>query len=398
MSARVARRLRSLVALCACLVVGCAPSVVRYDRAAVAASLDQGDSVALVLGDFPLLKVIDGDTIRVAGLDASLRLLGLDTEETFKRKSEWMAFDKGWERYLAEAQAKTKSPVKIPTPLGEEAKKFAEKFFEGVNVVRLERDHPKEIRDFYNRYLAYVLVEKDGKTYNYNVECVRAGMSPYFSKYGYSRRFHREFVEAQEEARKHQRGIWDPGKQHYTDYDRRLEWWDRRAEFIKSFEAEAADHSNWIVLTHWDAIDRLQGKVGREVVVLGSVGDIRETAGPTKILLSRRRTGSLPLIFFDKDVLQKSGAVEAKGEFIRARGVITKYFNKYKKQDELQIVVTAPAQIDRSPLAPGAEGPADAAEAPTEAVPEASSEPDAAAAPADGEAPPERPAPPAPAN
>lgn len=383
MNRRDARTLRSLLFFVVAFVVGCAPTVRRFDRASIAASLDKGDDVALVLGEFPLTKVVDGDTIRVAGLDASLRLLGLDTEETFKRKSEWMEFDKGWERYLAEAQAKSRSPVKIPTPMGEEAKKFAEKFFQGVRIVRLERDHPKEIRDFYNRYLAYVIVEKDGKTYNYNVECVRAGMSPYFSKYGYSRRFHKDFVAAQEEARKAQRGIWDPSKQHYPDYDVRLAWWNRRGDFIKAFEEESKDKSNWIVLTHWDAIDRLQGKVGREVVVLGSIGDIRETAGPTKILLSRRRSGSLPLIFFDKQVLEKSGAVEARGEFVRARGVITKYFNKYKKQDELQIVVTMPGQIDRKLTAPDFAAEA----APDGAVPEASPTPDAAA-PAEGAAPP----------
>ena len=40
-----------------------------------------------------IASVIDGDTIRVDGLDASMRLLGLDTEETFKRKSEWRDFD-----------------------------------------------------------------------------------------------------------------------------------------------------------------------------------------------------------------------------------------------------------------------------------------------------------------
>lgn len=372
-------------ALVAAALVACTPVVRRFDRASVAASLAQGDRVALTLGTFPLTKVVDGDTIRVAGLDASLRLLGLDTEETFKRKSEWMAFDKGWERYLADAQAKTRSPVKIPTPMGEEAKKFAEAFFTGVREVRLERDHPKEIRDFYNRYLAYVMVEKDGKTYNYNVECVRAGMSPYFSKYGYSRRFHAEFVAAQEEARAAKRGIWDPTKQHYPDYDRRLAWWNRRGDFIKAFEEQAGEHNNWIVLTHWDAIDRLQAKVGREVVVLGAVGDIRETAGPTKILLSRRRTGSLPLIFFNKDVLARSGAIEAKGEFIVAHGVITKYFNKYTKRDELQIVVNMPGQIEREikvaedmPAEPGPEGqePEDSsAEPPVEAPAEAPAEP-----------------------
>ncbi|MDC0715729.1 thermonuclease family protein [Nannocystis bainbridge] len=377
-----------LLVVAAAAALACNPVVHRFDRTTVAASLSKGNDAALVIGEFPLMKVTDGDTIRVAGLDASMRLLGLDTEETFKRKSEYMEFDKGWERYLAEAQAKTKSPVKIPTPMGEEAKKYAEAFFHGVRTVRLERDHPKEIRDFYNRYLAYVFVEKDGKTYNYNVECVRAGMSPYFSKYGYSRRFHKEFVAAQEEARAAKRGIWDPSKQHYTDYDRRLEWWNRRGDFIQAFELQAADHPNWIVLTHWDALDRLQGKVGREVVILGAIGDVRETAGPTKVLLSRRRTGSLPLIFFDKDVLARSGAVEARGEFVVARGVITKYFNKYKKQDELQIVVTMPGQIQREVLAPvdETETKADAEPAP-EPAPQDSPAPEGAADVAEPEAP-----------
>lgn len=340
-----------------CLVVAaallalpaCGQSVRRFDRTTVLAGLED-EQLGLVLGEFPLTRVIDGDTIRVDGLDASMRLLGLDTEETFKRKSEWQAFEKGWTVYLAEAQSKTKSPVKIPTPLGEDAKKFAKKFFDGVRTVQLERDHPKEIRDFYNRYLTYVFVVKDGKRLNYNVECVRAGMSPYFSKYGYSRRFHAEFVAAQDEARKAQRGIWDPNRQHYPDYDRRLEWWNRRGDYIQRFERDAADRKNYVVLTHWDAFDRLQGLLGREVVVLGAVGDIRKGAtGPTRVMLSRRRTASFPLIFFDKDVLERSTVEAAKGEYIRAHGIVAKYRNKYTGQDQLQIVVTMPTQIEREP-------------------------------------------------
>lgn len=339
---------------------GCGKAVQRFDRNTVLAGLDEPD-IGLVLGAFPLTKVIDGDTIRVDGLAASMRLLGLDTEETFKKKSEWAEFDKGWAVYLAEAQAKTKSPVKIPTPMGEEAKKFAVEFFRGVNTVHLERDHPKEIRDFYNRFLTYVFIERDGKRINYNVECVRAGMSPYFSKYGYSRRFHAEFVQAQAEARAAGRGIWDPNKQHYTDYDRRLEWWDRRGDYIQAFERDAAGRNNWVVLTNWDAMDRLRGLLGREVVVLGAVGDIRRSAtGPTKVSLSRRRVGSFPLIFFDQQVLKDSRVETAKGEYIRARGVVASYKNKYTGREELQIVVTLPAQveIEVSPPEPEPELPA----------------------------------------
>jgi endonuclease YncB( thermonuclease family) len=333
----------------------CSKSIQRFDRTTVLAGLDDPQT-GLILGSFPLTKVIDGDTIRVDGLDASMRLFGLDTEETFKRKNEWREFDKGWARYLAEAQAKTKHPVKIPTPMGEEAKKFALKFFKGVNSVELERDHPKEIRDFYNRYLTYVFVVKDGKRLNYNVECVRAGMSPYFTKYGISRRFHQEFVDAQNEARAARRGIWDPSKQHYPDYDRRLEWWNRRGEYIKAFEQDAEGKKNWVVLTHWDAMDRLGDLLGREVVVLGAVGDIRhsKTGGPTKVVLSRRRTASFPLIFFDRQVLEDSRVESAKGEYIRAHGVVAKYRNKYTGRDELQIMVTLPSQVEIEVVSPAA--------------------------------------------
>jgi endonuclease YncB( thermonuclease family) len=382
------RRLHALLlGLLGLLVVlqplGCSKAVQRFDRNTVLAGLDKPD-IGLVVGDFPLTKVIDGDTIRVDGLAASMRLLGLDTEETFKKKSEWAEFDKGWAVYLAEAQAKTKSPVKIPTPMGEEAKKFAVQFFRGVRTVHLERDHPKEIRDFYNRFLTYVFVDRDGKRINYNVECVRAGMSPYFSKYGYSRRYHAEFVQAQAEARAAGRGIWDPAKQHYTDYDRRLEWWNRRGDYIQAFERDAAGRDNWIVLTNWDAMDRLRGLLGREVVVLGGVGDIRKstTGGPTKVMLSRRRIGSFPLIFFDQQVLQDSRVESAKGEYIRARGVVASYKNKYTGREELQIMVTLPAQVEIEVVPP------EPAELPTApALPD--SEPSAAPFQDDGDVPPD---------
>ncbi len=346
--------MKSALLLCFALAAAaCGQTVQRFDRTNVLAGLDEPD-IGLILGSFPLTKVIDGDTIRVDGLDASMRLYGLDTEETFKRKNEWREFDKGWDRYLADAQAKTKHPVKIPTPMGEEAKKFALKFFKGVRSVHLERDHPKEIRDFYNRYLTYVFVVKDGKRLNYNVECVRAGMSPYFTKYGFSRRFHKEFVQAQNEARAAKRGIWDPSKQHYPDYDRRLEWWDRRGEYIAAYERDALGKKNWITLTHWDAMDRLQGLLGREVVVLGAVGDIRvsKTGGPTKAVLSRRRTSSFPLIFFDKQVLEDSRVESAKGEYVRARGIVASYKNKYTGKTELQIMVTMPAQVEIEVVSP----------------------------------------------
>ncbi len=348
------------------LALGCASGgpPERYDRYQLAKTLDaQADAsnatdgttttdASLVLGEFALKKVVDGDTLWVEGLDKSLRLLAIDTEETFKKETERRAFEEGWETYLAKSQIKRRGkPVKIPTPLGEEAKDYAKQFFEGVRVVRLERDHPKEIRGRFDRHLVYVFAKKSGKWVNYNVESVRAGMSPYFTKYSYSRRFHQQFVDAQNEARAAQRGIWDPQKQHYHDYDTRIAWWNRRADYIAAFEKEAAQDDSMITLTHWDALERIGQRLQREVTILATVGEVKYGKGraPTRVMLSRRMFQDFPLIFFDRDVLAESKVEESSGDFIRVRGVVTSYHNKHTGDDVLQIMVQKPGQIIRDP-------------------------------------------------
>jgi endonuclease YncB( thermonuclease family) len=290
--------------------------------------------------------VVDGDTVHVEGLDASLRLLGVDAEETFKHEKDRRAFKAPWPEYMRNMRAGNPRPVKYPTPVGEEAKAFAQRFFEGVDQVRLERDHPREIRDYFNRYLAYVLVSRGGRELNYNLELVRAGLSPYFSKYGYSRRFHAEFAAAEAEARAARRGIWDPAKQHYPDYDERQRWWDARAEFIKAFETDAGGRADHVILTNEDAPERLEALLGREVVVLGAVAAIREAEGngPARVMLSRRRADDFPLIFWDGSVLARSGLGERLGEYVRVRGVVSRYEDR-RGRSQLQIVIQAPGQI-----------------------------------------------------
>jgi endonuclease YncB( thermonuclease family) len=321
----------------------------RYSKNEVKASLTRLEQVGLVIGEFPITgasAVIDGDTIRVKGLDSSLRLLALDTEETFKTAAERNAFAKGWEVYKKEMQGASDRPVKLATPLGEEAKKFGMAFFEGASQVRLERDHPGEIRDYFGRYLAYVMVEKDGRWVNYNLEIVRVGLSPYYTKYGRSRRFHKEFLEAQQQAREAQLGIWDPKKHGYGDYDTRLAWWNKRAETIHRFEKEMEENDRHVVLTRWDALLSLEQRLGQEVVILGSVGEIRlGDRGPTVVKLSRSRQNDFDVVFFDKDVFMASGIQHAKGEYVRVRGVVKKYRNQFTGQDKLQIVVSLPGQV-----------------------------------------------------
>ena len=70
--------------------------------------------------------------------------------------------------------------------------------------IELEGDR---IRGNYGRLLAYVII--DGV--NFNLELVRQGLSPYYTKYGHSERYDAEFIAAEKEARDEGLGIWgDP--------------------------------------------------------------------------------------------------------------------------------------------------------------------------------------------
>jgi len=356
---------RSLLALVLVSLVACQPTGgERYTRKQAQTSLRKLEAPGLLLGEFRLSKVVDGDTIRVDGLDASLRLLGVDAEETFKSEGDRRAVEASWERYLKTKRGDSKRPIKAASPMGEVAKEWAKTWFAGVTRVRLERDHAAEIRDRYERYLSYVFAEKDGVWRNYNVEMVRAGMSPYFPKYGNSRRFHQEFLEAQAEAKAARRGIWQPGAMAYPDYPEREAWWSARGNFLEAFRKEAEGKPSYIDITHVDAAVRLEEHVGKEVHVLGAIDNVhRSGRGPARAMLSRGRSSDFPLIFFDPDVLAMSGVDAWRGEFIVVTGVPTFYENKRSHKKQLQIVVDRASQIRLCPV-PGLAPPASSIAAP----------------------------------
>ncbi|MGE0547561.1 MAG: thermonuclease family protein [Kofleriaceae bacterium] len=340
------RLLVSLTTLLA-LLLACSPvGGQRYSRNQAQKSLKKLEAPGLVLGEFRITKVIDGDTVKVDGLDSSLRLVGIDAEETFKKEANRRASETDFAAYLIEKRAGHKRPVKIESPMGEAAKQWGIKFFEDVDVVRIERDDPTEIRDRYNRYLAYVLANKRGAWLNYNVELVRAGMSPYFPKYGYSRRFHHQFLDAQAEAKAAKRGIWAPGAMAANDYPEREAWWMARGAFVDEFRKAAATKPNYVELTRWDAMNQIEQMIGKEVVLLGTVNRVSYgQKGPSRVTLARGFSSDFPLIFFDRDVLGTSGLVEWEGEFVEVTGVPTLYENKHTHKKQLQIVVDRASQI-----------------------------------------------------
>lgn len=338
--------LAALLALSACHTTTGAK---RYSKEQAVRTFTRFEQAGLDIGEFPIdgpNAVVDGDTVKVKGLDASLRLLAIDTEETFKHDWERKLYAQGWEEYVAAMRGSAPRPVKMATPAGDDAKRWAQSFFNGVTKVKLERDHPGEIRDYYGRYLAYVFVEKNGEWLNFNLECVRAGWSPYFTKYGRSRRFHAAFVKAQEEARAQKLHIWSDEEQHYPDYAERLSWWNARGDVVMRFEREAEGRPDHVVLTRWDAMAQLEQRLGEEVTVLGSVAELKpRERGPTSVRLARNRKSSFDLVFFDRDVLLATQLTRARGEFVQVRGVVTRYENKERGISQLQMEVALPGQV-----------------------------------------------------
>jgi endonuclease YncB( thermonuclease family) len=304
----------------------------------------------LLIGEFRLsdTPVIDGDTIRVEGLDHSVRLVSLDTEETFHSKADRKDAAQDFDAYLRAKRGDQPHPTKAATPMGEEAKDWAERFFEGVDSVELERDAARTTQDRYGRTLAHAFARKKGKRLHYNLEAIRSGMSPYFVKYGYSERFHDAFSRAEAEARAAQRGIWDAGKKAYRDYPERKAWWTARADAMQGFEREARTRSDYIVLTRPDADAELERNLGREVTVLGSVQRIDPKKTLVRVWLGKRRGSDFPLIFFDRDVYHRSALDRHRGELVTVRGTVERY--AAGEYQTLQIVVKNAKQVELSGL------------------------------------------------
>jgi micrococcal nuclease len=129
-----------------------------------------------------VIRIVDGDTIVIdyKGKYEKVRLLCVNTPESVHP-------DK-----------------KQNIPMGKVASNYAKRRLKG-KYVDLEFEGP--IRGRYGRLLAYVIV--DGK--NFNLELSEQGLSPYYTKYGLSEKYDKEFRKAERYARKHKLNIWgDP--------------------------------------------------------------------------------------------------------------------------------------------------------------------------------------------
>ncbi len=128
---------------------------------------------------YPVIRVVDGDTISILyqGKTEKIRLLNVDTPESVHP-----------------------DPSRN-TPLGKKASSYTRSRLSGKRVA-LEFEDRK--RGKYGRLLAYVILDNE----NFNLELVRKGWSPYYTKYGTSPSYHSQFTSAQEEARSRGVNVW----------------------------------------------------------------------------------------------------------------------------------------------------------------------------------------------
>lgn len=139
--------------------------------------------VLAISGQYKVIRIVDGDTIVIKydGKYEKVRLLCVNTPESVHP-------DK-----------------KQNIPMGKVASRYTEKKLISKDV-NLEFEIEK-LRGNYNRLLAYVFV--DGQ--NFNIDLVRQGLSPYYTKYGKSQKYDAEFRAAEKQARKENLNIWgDP--------------------------------------------------------------------------------------------------------------------------------------------------------------------------------------------
>lgn len=152
-------------------------------------------------GQYQVIRVVDGDTIVIKydGKYEKVRMLCVNTPKSVHPDE------------------------KQNIPMGKTASRYTQKKLIGKSV-DLEFEI-KKLRGNYGRLLAYVFVH--GK--NLNLDLVRQGLSPYYTKYGKSEKYDAEFRAAEKQARKEGLNIWgDPELK--EKYLRLKSKWGQRGE------------------------------------------------------------------------------------------------------------------------------------------------------------------------
>ena len=288
----------------------------------------------VLLGELPLAPdpVIDGDTLRLAppAPAKSVRVQSVDAEEVFHAGMERdrAAALADFPSYARGKRGASAMPVKFGTPLGEEARAFVRRLLAGVTRVRLERDEDGRDLDGHGRLLAHVLFERDGRRVLLAEELLRAGLSPYFVKYGRSKRYDARLRAAVEEARAAGRGIFDPAAAHYPDYDERLAWWESRARQVDAWDADVLappGRSDHVRLGVPKETSTLRARLGTRVTVFGTLDHVRGDGTPRILYLVDKPREAFPVVVFDETVWAGLDLAAISRRFVRVTGVLSEY-------------------------------------------------------------------------
>jgi endonuclease YncB( thermonuclease family) len=298
-----------------------------------------------VIGEFTVAKILDGDTFRFEGLDKSTRLLGIDTEETFKDADAEMKTNdiaSRWLEYYADKKDSSGKPAKIESPFGYRSWQWTKELFRDVVKVRLEVDDFRREVDIYNRYLVYVIAIKEDQTeFNYNIECVKQGYSPYFSKYGYSARFNDAFVNAQEFAQKNMLGIWSGKELCYPDYAERTRWWNKRAYQIRKFETTYAGKSGYYSMLDPEDYGKLKNHLNDTVTIFSNIARVLKENEPHIVKFEISENEHIDLVFFKSNftLIEELQLDNPKDYYVYAKGKLSEY------KGRLQIIIEDASQV-----------------------------------------------------
>lgn len=298
-----------------------------------------------VIGEFTFSKILDGDTFRFEGLNRTTRLLGIDTEETFKdedAESKVKDIASRWLEYYSHKKDSSGKPAKIESPFGYDTWLWTKELFKDVVKVRLETDNSVRVTDMYNRYLVYIIaIKEDGTEFNYNIKCVKEGYSPYFSKYGYSDRFHNEFVAAQEYAQKNRLGIWSGNELCYPDYNERIEWWNKRGDQVSRFETNFYGKAGYYSMLDRKDYEKLKNHLNDTVTIFSNIARVLIENEPHIVKFEISDAEQIDLVFFKQNysLLEELKLDDPKDYYVYAKGKLTEY------KGRLQIIIEDRSQV-----------------------------------------------------
>ena len=314
----------------------------------------------LLIGSYKLRDdgVVDGDTIRVHGLRRSVRILAIDTEETYDgdltpADKALMASD--FAAYCKKMQGDAPTPRKYPTPAGHAATAFARSILTpGATLVLEKDDRNAPSKGGYGRTIAHVwVVPEEGERWLYAERVIRAGHSPYYVKYGRSKRFDALLRAAQADARQHKRGIWADDAKGYPHYETLLAWWERRARALDWLDAQRQSGNAPIEVGSKNSIRKLSRRVAKPepVWIFGLIDDkddkavIHHDKGATLRIGGQRY---IEIEIVGQELAKAMRPEQWIGELISAKGQLDREGNPLNERIRyMRLVVTDAAQIVR---------------------------------------------------